>query len=186
MSFLHLCLLLGLLFLFFYIKYNLNLLALTILGALSSSFGRYLLFKSSAGVSEKVFSEYVIKNMKFLKNKIGKNKWKIFFVSFIWAITPVGSNTLFIAFGFSKIKIRYCLSGFFIGRLVSYFLLGYTTNLLFINLKEVFVPDEFDIRSVILNVLGLVILILYLAIDWEKLFIERKISFSSNILRLKK
>ena len=169
-----------------YITYSPNLLFLTFIGVLSSSIGRLILSKSSKAVVPHIFSDYVIGNMNFLGTKVLAGKYKNFLISLLWSLSPIGSNVLFIAAGFSGVKMKHVFFGFIIGRFISYSILAFTSNLIVESLKGIFISDTLDLKQILLQIGGLVILILYLAIDWETLFLRKKLRFNFSILKFRR
>lgn len=171
---------------FFYIRYEINLLALSLIGAFSSSIGRYILAEMSGGVTPKIFSNQTIDNINFIGEKIKGSPLKVFLITFIWAISPIASNPLFIAIGLARTKIKYVLGGFFLGRSISYFFLALGSKIVVITFEDIFYGSILDIKKVILNVFAFLLIFVYLVIDWKALLVERKFRFIWVILKRKK
>lgn len=170
---------------FFYIKYEASLWLLTLIAAMSSSFGRYLLAKTSEISVPAIFSKETTKNMKFIGSKIKKGKLHSFLVALIWAISPVGSNPLFIAVGFAGTGLYPVLLGFFIGRLLSYFSLAYTVAVVVNNFQNMFTSELFSLKNILLNLVGFSIIFLYLGLDWQSFLIDRRLKFNKRIFKRK-
>ena len=168
---------------FLYIRYDLNLLVLTIIGTLSSTIGRFFLSRSSTSLIPRIFNDYVVNNLNFFKNKLLGSKLRLFMVSLIWAVSPIGSNMLFIAAGFARVKIKYVLGAFFCGRLFSYFFLAYTSNLIIENTIELFKKGRFGIEGIITNLISTIVLTIYICLDWEELLIHKKVRLRFSIFR---
>jgi len=170
---------------YFYISFDVNLFVLSLIGAVSSSFGRFLL----TGLSRKtvgIFSEAAIDNLNFIGNGVKKKPLYATFFAFVWAISPIPSNLLFIAAGISKISLKYILPGFFLGRSLSYFSLAFASRIVVENFKDIFSSEAFDWQKILINILCLFTIFFYVCLDWKSLFIERKLRFNLVIFKKRK
>jgi len=170
---------------FLYITYDVNLLLMSFVGTLSSSTGRYLLAKFSHRIVPRFLSTFAVNNVNYIGEKITGDIWKAILFSFVWAISPIASNPLFIAVGIAKVKIRWVLTGFFAGRLISYFSLSYASKIIYDNFDAMFANQVLDIRKLIMNILGIGGIIVYLMFDWEHFIVKKRIRFNINIFKLK-
>lgn len=168
---------------FIHIRYDVNLLLIALIGALSSSMGRLILSKITYRSSRKVLSEKSISSMSYLGKAIKKRPNSSFFVTLFWALSPFGSNYLFIAIGLAKSNLRYTISGFLTGRTISYFLLAYTAGVVYENIYETIVDKIWSLENLIINIVGLLTMYLYIALDWKLLFTEKKIRLNLKIIR---
>jgi membrane protein YqaA with SNARE-associated domain len=168
---------------YFYIKYKVNLLLITVIAAISSSIGRLFLAKYSFKIASKLLSLESKKNLNFIGSKIKGHPIKVLIFTFCWAVSPIASNVLFIIAGLSKINLRYVLIGFFVGRLISYFLLGYTAYFIYKNIRNIFVDSIFDYRNLLIEILSILVLFIYMFIDWKTLLINKKIKFNFRIFK---
>jgi hypothetical protein len=156
---------------------------MSIVGAVSSSIGRYFLAKFSHKIVPQFLSEFANKNVDFIGKKISGSSLKATVFSFIWAISPVASNPLFIAVGIAKARLRWILLGFFSGRLLSYFSLSYAARIIYENFESMFVNEVFDLRKLFMNFFGIGGIFAYLMFDWEYFIVKRKIRFNKNIFK---
>lgn len=168
---------------FVYINYPVNLLVLTFIGAVSSTFGRFLLAKYSKKSVPLIFSDKAQNNMSFVGNMVDGSGSKVFLVAFLWAISPIASNTLFIGVGFSGAKLLNTLGGFFIGRTISYYFLAYTSKLVYDSFEEIFRGSIISWEKILVTVFGFVLIFIYLCIDWEALYTHRKLKWNLSIFR---
>ncbi len=169
---------------FVFIQYDANLILLSIIGAASSSVGRILLTRISFLFGGKILSIKAAKNMEFLGDSIEGTSKRMFLLAFLWAISPVSSNILFIALGLSKAKLKEVISGFFLGRSFNYAFLAYTSDKVVKGVKALFIEDMFSWQKIVLQFLGLALIILYLAIDWKELIMKRRIRFDFRIIKI--
>ena len=168
---------------YIYIRYHVNLVIITLVGACSSTFGRILLARFAKGISGRIFSVPATKNLHFIGSKIEGNPVKMFIIAFIWAISPVGSNPLFISVGLSSVLLRPIVAGFFIGRTISYAFLAYTSKVIINNMSSIATQGITDWKKIVIELIGLIIIFFYLAVDWRRLLSERKIRFNFNIFK---
>lgn len=168
---------------YIYIKYEVALVFLALVGAVSSSLGRFLLAKISYKMTLPIFSIGTISNLAFIGQKIRGNPFKVFVFTFIWAISPVASNPLFIAVGMAGTKLKAVISGFFVGRSLSYFFLALTSKIIVDNFKEIFIGGFSNWTKILINIFGFVLIFIYLVIDWEKLLTEKKLKLCFPITK---
>lgn len=168
---------------YLYIKYSPNLIILSIVAAISSSTGRFFLSKFSTKFTDKVLSVSAKENMKFLGNSMKGHSVRTFVFTFIWAISPLASNPLFIALGIAKTYMKYVIIGFFTGRLLSYFTLAYTSSLVFEGLHDMLTNNVFDWRKLIIEVFSIAIIFVYIFIDWKTLLIDKKLKLNFSVLK---
>ena len=110
-----------------------------------------------------------------MKNYLEKTRYGYLVGTLLFALTPLPSNMLFISYGLMNAKSISIIAGFWIGRFVVY--------LLMISLSKYFV-DYFneilnsDIQSIlIIDIIGIIMTLFMLLIDWNILFSERKLVF---------
>lgn len=168
---------------YIHIRYEINLFAMAVIGAMSSSFGRLLLARISRFSVPRIFAEEIVDNMKFIGSKLEGRSIKMFLVGFLWALAPVGSNPLFIAVGLAGAKIRYVLAGFFIGRSINYFSLAYASKILVDGIRSIFFEGIFDWRRILLNSFTVIFVVLYLLLDWQTLILDKKIRFGRRLFK---
>ena len=146
-----------------------NSFLIAVLGVVGSVVGRFIMYYYS-----KFFGRFLPKKDKlhadYLK-KIEKGKnWQLFSLTFLYSLSPLPSNFLFITSGITNIQIIPVLAGFAFGRLISYSLLVYgvfRTSLLLGVLRSTNL-------TMLVDVLGILASILIVLIDWRKLFSKSK------------
>jgi hypothetical protein len=119
----------------------------------------------------------------FIGAEIKKHPFRAITFSFLWAISPIGSNTLFIAVGMAKTKLRWVLTGFFLGRLISYFSLAYTSKIVYEGLQEMFENQIIRWDQLIINILGLASILFYLMFDWEQFLVHRRFRINTKVFK---
>lgn len=153
---------------------TLDPLYLSIIGATGSTAGRYIL-TYIGHISRRFISEDRRTNLENIRKYIENRKYAYIIVSFIFALTPLPSNMLFIAIGIMKSKTIGLFFGFWLGRFISYFILIYYSHRVFKPFIEIFSSQLVGI--LVLDLFGLFSIVLFALIDWQKLIIERKFHF---------
>lgn len=153
---------------------SLSPLYLAIIGATASTLGRFgLTYLGSAG---RVFMGSGRKtSLDSLHGFLSKNRYSYFILSLAFAIIPVSSNMLFIAYGLMKARNFGMFLGFWIGRAVTYFVL--------IAAAPIFLKPVVDLFSnqltgvIVVDAAGLLSIIAFALVDWRKLIMKRKLVF---------
>jgi hypothetical protein len=149
-------------------------LLLALVGAIASSIGRYGLLHLSI-FSRRFIGKPRKKSLDAVKKVVDKNPVKAFFVTFLFALSPIPSNIYFITLGLAKSTSKEVFAGFFCGRLVSYYVLIVTANMLFQKIEEV-ISGTFE-QLFFVDMAALILMVLCIAIDWNALFTRKKLRF---------
>ena len=153
---------------------QLNLFVLSGIGATAAVAGRLILLQAST-IGRKTINEHRKSSLEKLRKYLEKTRYGYLIGTLLFAITPLPSNMLFISYGLMNAKSIGIVAGFWIGRFIVYMIM--------INLSKHFV-DYFkhilnsDIQSIlIIDIIGIIMTLLILLIDWNILFSERKLVF---------
>jgi uncharacterized membrane protein YdjX (TVP38/TMEM64 family) len=145
-------------------------LALTVVGAFASTAGRAVLYCFSS-----FFRRFFNKDMELHADEIHKffeKKGKeLFFGTFLYALSPFPSNLIFIANGLTKTDYRPVFAGFFLGRLVSYYVLIALSQNLFFTLNN-YTGNQL-MTTYALEALGIIAAFSVVFVDWKK-FTKKK------------
>ncbi len=153
-----------------------NPLALTLVGAIFSTIGRAGLSYISF-IIRRFFSGELIKHAEEIKNFFEKKSKALFLGTFIYSLSPLPSNLIFITKGFTEVDWRPVFSGFFLGRLISYYvLILFSINAYLLLTKYV---DE-DIVKHLFDVFGIIAAFLIVLVDWKKLMKGKNEQFADN------
>ena len=153
---------------------QLNPLLLSPIGATAAVIGRMILLQVST-IGRKAINDQRKSSLEKLRKYLEKTRYGYLFGTLLFALTPLPSNMLFISYGLMNAKSLGIIAGFWIGRFITY--------LLMISLSKYFV-DYFkeilnsDIQSIfIIDIIGIIMTLFMLLIDWNILFSERKLVF---------
>lgn len=144
----------------------LNVAAITFFGVIGSVVGRYLMY-----VYSKFFANYLPKkeekNLSYFKKFVAGNEFNLSVGTFLYALTPLPSNFLFISLGLSKTNIKPALLGFALGRFLSYFTL-ITVSMRAYSYLSRYVSGS--AMSIIVELLGLFFAILIMFVNWKNVY----------------
>jgi membrane protein YqaA with SNARE-associated domain len=153
---------------------QLNPLLLSAIGATAAVIGRMILLQVST-IGRKAINDQRKSSLEKLRKYLEKTRYGYLFGTLLFALTPLPSNMLFISYGLMNAKSLGIIAGFWIGRFIAY--------LLMISLSKYFV-DYFkeilhsNIQSIfIIDIIGIIMTLFMLLIDWNILFSERKLVF---------
>ena len=107
----------------------------------------------------------------FFKGK----RYGYFVTSFLYSLSPLPSNVMFITYGIMKARSVGILAGFWIGRVLSYYILISTDNVMLGPFMELFSSHLTGI--IVTDAVGMLSVAVFASINWLKLIMERKLEF---------
>jgi hypothetical protein len=158
------------LLLFYLINPSFNILLLAIVGAIASTSGRFCLLQLSKK-GKILLSKKEKEEMKLLKQKLKGIKNFGFISSIVVALTPVPSNAYFIMLGLIDYSTIGVFSGFFIGRLITYFLPLFLLKTSIHLLKKMFFEEW--VLHLVLDSIGIISIFIFILIDWKKILKQK-------------
>ncbi len=165
---------------FFQVKFDLNIWLVLIIGVTGSAIGRYVY---SSYIHR--FSDYYIKPQKnddlyFIGSKLANNGWKVQLFVLFYTLMPLPSTPLFTAAGVARMRTLTLIPSFFVGKFLSDALMVLTGNYVAHNIAGI-TDNLLSWKTLLGTVLGLLIICLFLFINWRKLLQEKKLTVSFNI-----
>ena len=153
---------------------QLNPFLLSAIGATAAVTGRMILLQLST-IGRKAINDHRKNSLDRFRKYLEKKRYGYLIGTLLFALLPLPSNMLFISYGLMNAKSLGIVAGFWIGRFVAYMIM--------INLSKYFV-DYFkkilnsDIQSLfIIDIIGIIMTLFMLLVDWNILFSERKLVF---------
>jgi len=150
---------------------SLNILTLALVGATGATIGRFILKRISH-----LFRRFVGKeqksNLDIIGNFLNKRKFGYLLTSFLFAATPLPSNMLFVAYGLMRAKSIGLYIGFWLGRVLSYYLMLSISDVVLTPFLELF--EDRYVGILIADGTGIAAVILFSCIDWGMLITKRK------------
>ncbi|MGI9011336.1 MAG: hypothetical protein ACR2F1_09145 [Nitrososphaeraceae archaeon] len=153
---------------------QLNPLLLSIIGATAAIAGRLLLLQLST-FGRKTINDQRKSSLEKLRKYLEKTRYGYFIGTLLFALLPLPSNMLFISYGLINAKSISIIVGFWLGRFLVYIIMIYVSYYFFNSFKEML---NSDIQTLIfMNIVGILMTLFMLLIDWNILFSEHKLSF---------
>lgn len=153
---------------------KLNIFILAITGATGSLLGRIILMQISTRF--RVFiSKEKVSNLDHLHTFFKGKKYGYFLSSFLYSLSPLPSNFMFITYGIMKAHSIGILTGFWIGRILSYYILVLTSNIILRPFMELF--SSHLIGIIVTDVVGMLSVVIFTSINWHKLITMKKLEF---------
>jgi len=107
---------------FYTIDPSFDILTLSVVGATGALIGRIILMYISRFFSRFMGTERK-SSLDTLAEYMKKKKYGYFSASFLFAITPLPSNLLFMAYGIMRVKNISLFAGFWVGRSIAYYVM---------------------------------------------------------------
>src|SRR5438874_580229 len=152
---------------FFYIKFGLPLLVLTIGGAIASALGRILLAKAST-LFKRRFMRSRESDLDELGEFLNEHRTYVGPAVFAYSLTPLPTNNLFIAAGMAEVNMVAVVAGFIAARVIANTFWVWTTHRAFSSLKDVFEAGLTGPWGIGLEVAGLLSVVLLFKLPWAK------------------
>jgi hypothetical protein len=152
---------------FFRIKYGLPLFALSIGGALCSAAGRLLLARGSRLLSQRIVpgSDADLRELgAFLED----HRQHVGVATFLYTLTPLPSNNLFIAAGMVQIGLVWVVAGFIGGRLIADSLWVWLAETAFNSLEDIFADVFTSWVGILLQLTSLTSIALLFRLPWAR------------------
>ena len=159
---------------FFYKNFMFDALLLALVGAVASTTGRAML--SYLGTYFRRFTNTERKRDMDIVGKAAKHHpIKSFLVTFLFSLSPFPSNVYFIGVGLAKARSVPIFTGFFTGRLISYYALIRAAQVLFNSIEEIIAGKL--AQMLIIDAAGVIFMLIFLMIDWSLLMQKRRLKF---------
>jgi membrane protein DedA with SNARE-associated domain len=95
-------------------------------------------------------------------------------------VTPLSTTALFMAAGIAKVKPSHTLPPFFCGKFLSDAIMIFTGLYAANNFKNI-VNGIYSPKAIVMLALGLVVIALFLFLDWRALLQQKKFKFNFKI-----
>ena len=155
---------------FYAIDPLLDPLILSLIGATGATIGRFFL-KSVSGIFRKFVGNEQKSNLDAIGNFLNIRKFGYVLTSFLFAATPLPSNMLFVTYGLLRAKSFGLYVGFWLGRVVSYYIMITISTIVLTPFIELF--EDRYIGILIADALGIGSVIFFTCIYWNLLLTKR-------------
>lgn len=165
---------------FFQIVFGLNVWTVIIIGVLGSVLGRYILLLYTPLISQKYLKAEKNADIQFLGKKMNENKWKGMLVILAYSLLPLPTTPLFLGAGISKIKAKYIIPAFLVGKFISDTIAVNVGKFAAANTESIF-ENLLSWKSILSMLLGLIMLFCLFFLNWRTLIQDKKIVFNYKI-----
>lgn len=159
---------------FYNVDPALDVLALSAVGATGALIGRIILMYISRFFRRFIGKERV-SNLDLLADFMKKKKYGFLSASFLFAITPLPSNLLFMAYGIMRAKCLSIFAGFWLGRMIAYYVMISISTVTLKPFLELF--DDSLVGVIVTDIASLVLIVVFACVNWNKLLTEKKLEF---------
>lgn len=159
---------------FYTIDPSFDILTLSVVGATGALIGRIILMYISRFFSRFMGTERK-SSLDTLAEYMKKKKYGYFSASFLFAITPLPSNLLFMAYGIMRVKNIAIFAGFWVGRTIAYYVMISISSVTLKPFLELF--DDSLVGVLVADISSIVMIIIFACINWNKLITEKKLEF---------
>lgn len=156
---------------FYALDDSLNLIMLVIVGATASTAGRFVL-KQLVSKFRNHSNDY-LSNLSVIGNYLNKKKHGYVISSFVFAVTPLPDNILFVAYGLIKAKSIGMYVGFWFGKLLAFYVMLTISPAILVPFTRIF--EDRLIGILLADGIGIVAIIVFAAINWNVLLNEKKL-----------
>ena len=168
--------------LLFQITFHLNVWLVIVIGVAGSVLGRYILILYTPLISNKYFKESKNEDVQFLGGKMMENKWKGQLFVLLYSLLPLPTTPLFLAAGMAKLKGKYIIPAFLIGKFTSDTIALHAGKYASENAQSI-MEDALSWKSIASFSFCLLLLFWLLFIDWRSLIQKKKLVLKFRILK---
>ena len=165
---------------FFQIIFHLNVWLVIVIGVAGSVLGRYILLLYAPLIAKKYLKVSKNKDIQFLGEKMKENKWKGQLVILAYSLLPLPTTPLFLGAGISKLKPKYIIPAFVVGKFTSDTIALHVGKYASENTESV-IGNALSFKSIASLGLGLVMLFCLFFINWRTLIQTKKIVLNFKI-----
>ena len=162
------------------IIFDLNVWAVIVIGVAGSVLGRYLLLLYAPLIAGKYLTSSKNKDIQFLGDKINENKWKGQLFILAYSLLPLPTTPLFLGAGISKLKPRFIIPAFIVGKFTSdtfaLFFGKYASD----NFENI-IDNTLSWQSIASLILSVFLLFSLFFIDWRTLIQNKKLVIKFKI-----
>ena len=159
---------------FFALDSSLDPLLLALVGATGATVGR-LILKNLSSFFRRFIGKEQKSNLDAIGSFLNRKKFGYVLTSFLFAATPLPSNMLFVAYGMMKAKSIGLYFGFWLGRVLSYYIMITVSSVVLAPFLELF--EDKIIGILLADVVGIGVVVVFTCISWQTLLLERKLRF---------
>ena len=167
------------------VKFRLNPWLTVAIGVTGSTIGRYILTRYIPKISSRLVNKREDANLRYIGDKIAKAKWSSAVFVFVYTLTPLSTTALFTAVAMARTKPWHILVPFFFGRLITDGVLVFSGKYASANLGDL-LHGEANWKSIVTLIAGLIVISIFLFVDWRQLLEHKRLRFRFRILKIQR
>jgi membrane protein YqaA with SNARE-associated domain len=164
------------------VKFHLNPWLTVVIGVTGSTIGRYILTRYIPKISSSLVNRREDANLRYIGTKLAKAKWTSTVFVFLYTLTPLSTTALFTAVAAARVRPWHILPPFFLGRLITDGVLVFSGKYASANLSNL-LHGQANWKTLATLIAGLMVIGLFLFIDWRCLLEYKKLRFRFKILK---
>ena len=165
---------------FLQIMFDLNIWWVIVIGVAGSILGRYILTLYIPFLAGKIFKKSKNEDVEFLGSKMKEKGWKSQMLILAYSLLPLPTTPLFLAAGIAKVKPRYIIPAFFVGKFTSDAITVQLGKYAAENVTSL-MESAFSLKSVASMVFGLLLVCAVVFIDWRSLIQQKKLKINFKV-----
>lgn len=165
---------------FLQLQFDLNIWLVLVVGVFGSALGRYIYSSYVPFFSARFITARKNDDLQFMGSRLSHATWKVQLFVLLYTLLPFPSTPLFTAAGVAKIRTVTIIPSFFIGKFLSDAAMVLTSNYVVHNADNI-MKGFFSFKTLAGTVIGIILICLFLFINWKKLLLEKKFRISFNI-----
>jgi membrane protein YqaA with SNARE-associated domain len=160
--------------------YDLNIWVVLAFGVPGSAIGRYIYSKYIPLLSNKFITPEKNEDVQFIGSKLNHNKWKTRAFALIYTLMPLPSTPLFTAAGMAKVNTWNIIPSFLVGKFISDAIMVFAGDYFAKNAENI-VSGMLSWKTISGAMIGLVLILIFLFIDWHTLLMKKRFRLHFNI-----
>ena len=169
---------------FFQVKYHLNIWLVISWGVAGSALGRYILSLYMPIFFRRLINDQKKEDIDFIGSKLSANSWKVQLFVFLYTLVPLPSTPLFTAAGMAKIKVTHFIPAFILGKFISDMVMVLSGDYAARNAISI-MDGILSWQSIVGLISGVLLIIIFLSIDWRNLFQNKRLKLNFHIWKHK-
>ncbi len=159
---------------FYVIDPALDPAVLAIVGATGATIGR-LVLKQASGFFRRFAGREQKSNLEAIEDYLNRKKFGYVLISFLFAATPLPSNMLFVTYGLMRTKNIGTYVGFWLGRMISYYIMISISKLVLTPFLQLF--EDRLVGILVADAVGIGIVVFFMTINWSLLLTQKRLKF---------
>ena len=156
---------------FYAMDSSLDPVTLAFVGATGATAGRFILKRVSSTFRRFVDEEHR-SNLDAIGRFLNAKRYGYVAASFLFAVSPLPSNMLFVAYGMMRAKSVGLYVGFWAGRALAYYIMISVSVIVLTPFLELF--EDRLTGIIIADIIGVLVVLLFMSIDWSLLITQRR------------